>query len=238
MRVQPSSRKPEARPIRLAVVADVRLYREGMVHSLKRRNTLDVVGSATNQEETLTVITATHPDVVVLDMATRDSYAIARAIALEAPAVKTVAYAVANCATEIVACADAGVCGYVSRDASMDDLVTAVECVTRGDLPVPPAIAAELFRQLSLRRQDVGETPGLILTARERQILLLIDEGLSNKEIALRLHIEVATVKNHVHSVLTKMHVPTRSQAAARLTAGSSSRHNGAGAALVRQSTR
>jgi two-component system, NarL family, nitrate/nitrite response regulator NarL len=234
---QPSTTS-ETRRVRVIVVAEVRLYREGMVHSLSRRDSMDVVGSATNREETLALIGSRRPEVIVLDMATRDSYAIARAIAAEAPEVKTVAFAVANCEEEIFACADAGVRGYLSCDASIDDLVTAVEGVTRGDLPVPPQIAAELFRQLSRRRQDAPDAPRLVLTTRERQILLLIEEGLSNKEIASRLNIEVATVKNHVHSLLTKMHVSTRGQAAARLTTRSSGRPDRSGVADARQSIR
>jgi two-component system nitrate/nitrite response regulator NarL len=217
----PSKRECRAK-IRLLVIADVKLYRDGMVNSLSRRDTIDVAGSAQNFEEAMRLIESANPDVVVLDMATRDSLDILRAISGHAAGVKTVAFAVSDCAQEIFACVDAGVAGYVSRDASMDDLVLAVQSVIRGDLPVPPRIAAALFRRLAVLRKDEREGSVWTLTARERQILLLIDEGLCNKEIAARLNIEVATVKNHVHSVLTKMHVTTRGQAAARLgTTGS-----------------
>jgi two-component system nitrate/nitrite response regulator NarL len=210
--------------IRLLVVADVRLYREGMVNSLSRRENIVVTGAATSKDEALALVTTTNPHIVVVDMATSESYAIARAIAVQNPAVKTLAFAVPDGEHQILACVDAGVAGYVSRDASMDDLVIAVESVLRGDMPVPPQIAAALFKRLAVVRRDERETGSLLLTARERQILQLIDEGLSNKEIAVRLCIEVATVKNHVHSLLTKMQVTSRGQAAARLGAPARSR--------------
>jgi len=198
------------------VVAGVRLHRENIVNSLACHDRIEVAGAASSTDEVLALVASTAPAIVVIDMATGASDDIVRSIGAQA-AVKTVAFAVGDSEQEILACVDAGVAGYVSRDASMDDLVAAIESVARGDLPVPPRIAAALFRRLTVLRQSEREAPSMALTARERQILLLIDEGLSNKEISARLSIEVATVKNHVHSLLTKMQVNTRGQAAARL---------------------
>jgi two-component system, NarL family, nitrate/nitrite response regulator NarL len=221
--------------IRLLVVADVRLYRENIVSSLACRDGIEVTGAASSTDEVLALVSATAPAIVVIDMATAASDDIVRLLGAQAAAVKTVAFAVGDSEQEILACVDAGVAGYVSRDASMDDLVAAIESVARGDLPVPPRIAAAMFRRLTVLRQSEREAPSLPLTARERQILLLIDEGLSNKEIAARLSIEVATVKNHVHSLLTKMHVTTRGQAAARLAAPGAARAIRTGIANPRQ---
>jgi two-component system nitrate/nitrite response regulator NarL len=221
--------------IRLLVVAGVRLHRENIVNSLACRDGIEVTGAASSTDEVLALVAATTPAIVVIDMATAASDDIVRSIGAQAAAVKTVAFAVGDSEHEILACVDAGVAGYVSRDASMDDLVAAIESVARGDLPVPPRIAAALFRRLTMLRQTEREAPSLTLTARERQILLLIDEGLSNKEIAARLSIEVATVKNHVHSLLTKMQVNTRGQAAARLGGPNAARAIRAGIANPRQ---
>jgi two-component system nitrate/nitrite response regulator NarL len=212
--------------LRIVIVAGVRLYREGMANSLARRDGFHVAGVASSLDEAVPLVTSAEPDVVVLDMATEDSYEIARALRARASAIKTVAFAVANCEREIQACAEAGIAGYVSADASMDELVGAIEGVARGDLPVPPGIAAALFRHLTVRRNPARESSRLPLTARERQVLRLIEEDLSNKEIAAHLNIEVATVKNHVHSLLTKMHVASRGQAVARLTSSGSGRRD------------
>jgi len=103
----------------------------------------------------------------------------------------------------------------------MDDLVNTIHSVARGELLCSPRIAATLFRALHAQgsRPD-GDRLALTLTAREREIAPLIDRGLSNKEIAAQLRIEVATVKNHVHNLLEKLQVASRGEAAARLRAG------------------
>jgi two-component system nitrate/nitrite response regulator NarL len=213
--------------VRLFVIAEVRLHRESVSDNLSRGG-FTIAGTASTSEDVITRIAAAQPHVVVVDMATPAMQSIARVLALQAPGVKTVAFAVGDSEDEILACIDAGIAGYVSREAAIGDLVAAIESVLRGELPVPPRIAATLFRRLTVVRQSERESLGPVLTARERQILLLIDEGLSNKEIAARLTIEVATVKNHVHSLLTKMNVTTRGQAAARLSAPSTARRIGA----------
>ena len=222
-------------PTSLIVVADVRLHRESIVNSLSSRGAFEVAGVASNADEALALIGSCGAAIVLLDMVTQGSLDIAAALAARVPEVKTIAFAVGDSEREILLCVDAGVSGYVSRDASIDDLVAAIESVVRGDLPVPPRIAATLFRRLGTIRKGEREAPSQTLTARERQILLLIDEGLSNKEIAGRLTIEVATVKNHVHSLLTKMQVTTRGQAAACLDTNGSARHRRIGVANPRQ---
>jgi DNA-binding NarL/FixJ family response regulator len=119
---------------------------------------------------------------------------------------------------ELIACAEAGVAGFVRRDAAFDELTTTISSVVRGELPCSPQTAAILLRriaQLAAERRRVTVTARL--TPREREIVRLIDDGLSNKEIAGRLHIELATVKNHVHNILEKLQVHGRLEAAAHL---------------------
>jgi two-component system nitrate/nitrite response regulator NarL len=200
--------------ISLLIVADVRLYREGLGTSLGRREHLTVLGVAGSREAALALVASGPPDVVVLDMATRDSLAIARAISSAAPSVKIIAFAVEELDREILACGEAGVAGWVTREGSMDDLVAMIESVAREELLCSARMAATLFRRLaSLTRTPQAAAD--LLTAREREIAALIDRGFSNKVIAQRLNIEVATVKNHVHSILAKLHVSTRGEAAA-----------------------
>jgi two-component system, NarL family, nitrate/nitrite response regulator NarL len=220
MTLSPSS----ADPIRIIVVADVRLYREGLAGRLASRPELAVVGSAGHRDEALALLATAEPHVVVLDMAMRDSLQAVRAIRSQDPTIRIVAFAVDESEGNISACAEAGVAGYVPCEGSTDDLVETIRSCTRGELICSPRIAAMLFRRLcSLAGGGIERTGGssLIegcpLTGREQQVVELIDAGLSNKEIAQQLNIEVATVKNHVHNILEKLQVTTRREAAARL---------------------
>lgn len=213
---------------RLLVVADVRLYREGIHASLSKLPQFLVIGAVSTAEEALLLSVDTPPDIVIVDMATRNSLAVVRAIRRDLPVAHVVGFGVDEVEGEVLACAEAGLAGYVPSDASLDDLVARVESVHRGELLCTPKMAATLFRQLEVRGRDVKPQPeSVILTAREREVLRLVDEGLSNKEIAVRLSIEVSTVKNHVHNLLDKLQVTSRSQAAARLGTHVSVRQRG-----------
>ena len=203
--------------VRLVIVADVRLYREGMLASLSNRPPFLVVGAAATVEEAVRVATTACPHVAIVDMATRDRLTVVRSIRDAAPSVHIVGFGVEEIESEILACAEAGLAGYVPCEASLDDLVDRIASVCRGELLCTPKMAATLFRRLEVRDSDRPQIERRDLTAREREVLTLIDVGLSNKEIAVRLHIEVSTVKNHVHNLLEKLRVPSRMQAAARL---------------------
>jgi two-component system nitrate/nitrite response regulator NarL len=231
--------RPAEDPLRLLIVADVRLYREGMHASLSNRPQFSVVGAASNVDDALRLTVDTHPDVVIVDMATRQSLTVVRRIRHHAPTVPIVGFGVEEVEGEILACAEAGLAGYVPCEASLDDLVMRIESVHRGELLCSPRMAATLFRRLESGQRGDGLPPqGLILTAREREVLRLIDGGLANKEIAVQLHIEVSTVKNHVHNLLEKLHVTSRMQAAARLGTHVSARQRGLAAPAHLLSTR
>jgi two-component system nitrate/nitrite response regulator NarL len=204
--------------VRILIVAAVRLYREGMASCLGKRDDLAVVGTAANGIDALERVAALAPNVVLLDTATEDGVSLIRTLRETAPRVKTVLFAVENDERAIIASAEAGVAGYLPSDASLDDLTATIIRVTRGELSCPPSVAAALLRHVGAAATTAREHPGLVgLTAREREVLALIDAGLSNKEIAVRLRIEVATVKNHVHHLLDKLQVTSRAAAAAQL---------------------
>jgi DNA-binding NarL/FixJ family response regulator len=204
--------------IRLLIFADVRLYREGLRDSLASREPFEVVGAVSTVDETLRLARQSAPHVVIVDMATRDCLSGVRVMREQIPHVPLVGFGVEEVAGEILACAEAGLAGYVPNEATLDDLVARVMSVCRGELLCPPRIAASLFRRLEAPPGiPLSAGQALALTARERDVLGLIDAGLSNKEIAGRLSIEVSTVKNHVHRVLEKLQVTSRGQAAAQL---------------------
>jgi DNA-binding NarL/FixJ family response regulator len=183
--------------------------------------TVEAAASAADAVQRLTHHT---PDLVLLDLRCRNSHAVVQALAAARSSCRLIAFAVDDDEREILACAEAGASAYVPADASIDDLSQVVEIVTRGDQHLPPRVAAALLRRLAAHDADDPQAIGALhLTVRERQILGLVVQELTNKEIATRLNIEVATVKNHVHNLLLKLRVKSRSEAAARVRNGSRS---------------
>lgn len=211
------------------LLTPVALYRDGIARYLAASGAIDVVGvsggstsgrafEGPSGPSLVSLAKAARPDVILLDMALEDSGATARALRWALPSTPIIALAVPESEPDVLRCAEVGVSGYVSRDASLEDLLTAVGSAVSGEAICSPRIAASLFRRiaaLSFAAQEHEETPRL--TPREAEIVALIDDGLSNKQIARRLSIEVPTVKNHVHSVLEKLGASSRTEAAARV---------------------
>lgn len=219
-RLDPPQTLPEERPgrVRVVVLADICLYREGLKQVLSRSDKVDVAGTAGDVPAALELVREVEPDIVLLDFETPDTAALIRALLEVAPAAKVVPLAVRETADDVIAWAEAGAAGYVSREASLEDLVGTIEGVARGETPCSPRIAALLFQRVgALAREGRTEQPGARLTPRELEIARLIQRGHSNKEIAGQLHIEVPTVKNHVHSIFQKLEIRRRGEAVARL---------------------
>jgi DNA-binding NarL/FixJ family response regulator len=168
--------------------------------------------------EGITLVSSLGPCVILLDMATRGSAAGIRQIHSANPAARVVALGVADLEADIVACAEAGVDGYVARGGSLDELVQSAECAMRDEVYCSPKAVGQLFRRLAdlAPLQTIPDTREQDLTRREQQVLELITNGLSNKQIARTLGIELCTVKNHVHRVLEKLNVQRRAQLTAR----------------------
>ena len=212
-----------AHAAKVFIVAEVRLYREGLAGSLSACSRLAVVGTCATRVDARDRVRQLCPDVVLVDMATRESLELLGDLRAEDNGCKVLAFAVEENAADVIQCAEAGAAGYVTADASIDDLVAAIERIARSEFVCSPRIVAQLFSRMSQR----GELPSLAskaLTARERQVLDCIQQGYSNKEIAQKLNIAEPTVKNHVHHLLEKLDVTSRAQAAARTTIASSRR--------------
>lgn len=222
-RVLSPARSPDsfadAEPRLIAVLSDVRLYREGVVSSLSTHARIRVVGSGAVSADALADMTALKPEAIVLDMTAAHSAEFVRSLRALLPDIPIIAFAVSEVDTEVLACAEAGVAAYVGPDSSADDLADAVERALRGELLCSARTAAALFRQVGVLAQARPQLESAALTRRETEILGLIEQGLSNKEIARELQIGGATVKNHVHSVLTKLSVRRRGEAAAQFRA-------------------
>jgi two-component system, NarL family, nitrate/nitrite response regulator NarL len=202
---------------RLLIIGEVGLYREALAGSLARDERFEVVAVAAGVEEALEILEHVEADVLLVDAHTTEGAEAVRALAAAAPHVKLVALAVPEVEREVIAVAEAGASAFVTPDGSMEDLASVVESVERGEVLCSPGMAAGLFRRVAALARERGLDPiEEKLTAREVEVLRLIEEGLSNKEIAAVLSIELPTVKNHVHRILEKLNVDRRSQAAAR----------------------
>jgi len=206
--------------IRVIVVAELRLYREGLAELLDGRHGLRVVGASRGGDDALAEIEKLQPDVALVDMAMIDNIGAIRALVRRAPAVRIVALGLPETEQSVLPCVEAGIAAYVSRDGTLEDVVSAVHRIMEGEASCAPEIVASLFRRVAaLARQPREASPVAKLTRRELEIASLIISGLSNKEIASELQIEVSTVKNHVHNLFEKLGVRRRAQIAAWLRA-------------------
>jgi two-component system nitrate/nitrite response regulator NarL len=204
-------------PIRVVVAAELRLYRETLAYLLGGDARLTVVGTAATVADVVACAHAVKPDVTIVDFRGAAGRAAVRVLAESTAATRVVAIAVRETDAEVVGLAEAGVGGYVTRDESLEDLVDVIVAAVNGELRCSPRIAAALLRRVAAVRDREAYGAPARLTRRETQIMQLVDEGLSNKEIALQLQIERATVKNHVHNILEKLHARSRVEAAARI---------------------
>ena len=203
----------DASGIRVFIVSDVRLYREGLSDLLGGMGAISVVGAAASAEEGVERIRDVQPDVVLLDTAGGNVMG-AHDLLRGAPSARVVALAAPESEEDVIALAEAGVFGYVTREESLDDLVAAIESVARDEMVCSPWIATVLVKRVQALAAD-RPRPTQRLTAREAEILELVAQGLTNKEIAAQLYIEVTTVKNHVHNILEKLGVGRREEAVA-----------------------
>lgn len=199
--------------MKVLVVTEIRLYRDGVAEALRRL--LDVEQAATAATGAAAVVTARRTDcnVVLIDMSMTDSAATVQALLAARPSIKVVALGVPDEGPEVVACAELGIAGYVPREASLEELGDALRCALRGDAPCSSKVAASLIRHIALqaRSRPMDGRP-MQLTRRERDVVRLLESGLTNKEISSALDIQLSTVKNHVHNLLAKFGASGRAE--------------------------
>ena len=204
---------------RALIAGRSRVHRDALATVLAQAEGLHVVGTASHREEVLARLDDDRPDIVLIDLTMGEAARTVADIKARAPAIKVVAIALGETEAEVVELAEAGVAGYVLADGSLEDLIVAVESAVRGELYCPPRVAFTLLRRVGalaaqIKAEERAEGPLSTLTHREWEILQLVDQGMSNKEIARHQGIELATAKNHVHNILTKLHVHKRIDAA------------------------
>ena len=214
--------------IKVIVISDIKIYLEGLSQILSNIKPIQVIGAENNIENSILKIEHDSPDVILLDMTMAGSSGVAQKVMNFYPEAKIVALAVPEDENNITKCAEAGIAGYVAREASLDELIATIIGVNKGEFCVPPKIAACIFKTVKNFAQSATKKylPKIIksdeylfsgLTKREREIVSLLEQGLSNKQISRSLTIEVSTVKNHVHNILVKLDVKSRAQAVSLL---------------------
>lgn len=203
--------------IRVLVVNEIRLTCNVIAAVLEEEPDIDVIGLATTVEEALDQISRC--DVVLVSTGLPDGAALelTQAITETKSSVKVLALGLAESEAEILHYVETGADGYVLKDDSIDELLRQTRAVQDGEALVSPDIAAALMSRVAELAQFADTKEGdrvTDLTPREREVLELIGQDFSNQEIADHLVIEVGTVKNHVHSILQKLNVNSRLDAA------------------------
>jgi DNA-binding NarL/FixJ family response regulator len=208
---------PSEKLTTVAIVDDSRLVREALAAMLGRLPDLQVVASGAADAA---FIDETKPDVLLLDVGLRDedSLRVAASLAKRSPRTKVIVMDLIPMSDDIVQFVNAGVSGFVLKDATFDEFVATIRSVAAGGKVLPSRMTESLFSQIAKAADAQGHEQVLEdvrMTRREREVIELIGEGLSNKEIAQRLNIAAHTVKSHVRNVMEKLALHTRLQIAA-----------------------
>jgi DNA-binding NarL/FixJ family response regulator len=208
----------EAFPLRISIISDVRFLRESLAEVLPSTSMLSVSSLFADARDAIKFLASNQPDIVLLDAALPNGLAAVGEIRGVAWQLPVVVIAVAETAEEVIAWAEAGAAGYIPRTAGVADIVPLLVSIRRGEQPCPASVASGMLRRISNAGAPNGEhkalTSSMALTARETQIAQMIVGGMSNKDIARRLSIELATAKTHVHNILRKLNLQRRGQTA------------------------
>ena len=206
------SHPPRSHSQQVVVADGVRLTREGLAELLRAHGISPQVCGA-DPAQIVRTVTEAPADVVVLNFTTVDLPAATAAIRA-VHEVPIIAVSVSQTVTDVTQCAELGLAGFVLADDSVADLLALISTADAGETTCPPRAVPMLMQ--ALQRQAGASSATTPLTAREREIAALLDEGLANKEIAVRLGITPRTVKNHLHHVYEKLGVHSRGEVVAR----------------------
>lgn len=198
--------------IRLLLVDDQHLVRAGLKMLCSAASDVEVVGEATNGQQAIRLAASVHPDVVLMDlrMPGVDGIAATSRILAARPSTRIVALTTFDDDDHLYPALAAGTCGFLIKDASPDELLDGIRRAAAGDSPFSPTVLKRLVTHAVAAKMAPAAPYQLDITAREREVLALVGAGLSNGEIADRLHVGVTTVKTHIASLLSKTSTPNR----------------------------
>jgi len=202
---------------RVLLVDDHEIYRAGLRGLLEEAG-IDIVGEAANGETALQLVEEKHPNVVIMDLNMPGIGGIeaARHISTLAPLTRVIMLTVSSAAPDITDAVLAGACGYLLKSATTQEIVSGIAAASRGDALLSPSVAAKLLERVREQpvRPTVPDPASASLTDREIEVLRLLSSGMDNAEIGRTLFISPSTVKNHISSILLKLQIENRIQAA------------------------
>lgn len=206
--------------IRLLLIEDNRLLREGLAAMLKKQKDMNVVETVGNGENILAIMQKYKPEVILLDLGlrSRNSLNLVKLAKKNFPTSKVIMMDLIPVQADVYEFVKAGVSGFILKDATVNDFLKTIRSVAKGLQILPPNLTGSLFSQI-VEHAISGSNPSALIdsvrmTKRERQVIELVSEGHTNKEIAQKLHLSTYTVKSHVHNILEKLALSTRVQIA------------------------
>ena len=199
--------------VTIVVADDHPLFRRGVVQSLTAEETFSVIGEAGTGEEALRLVAEQNPDILLLDIGMPGAGGIAAVgqVMAACPLTRVLMLTVSESPDDLMRALTAGARGYVLKGVSGEALATAVRAVAAGEVFVTPALASTILYEMT---HDEPKDPLDQLTEREQQVLQLLGEGLTNREIGERLFLAEKTIKHYMTNVLQKLHVRSRVEAA------------------------
>ena len=203
--------------VRVLLVDDHDLFRTGL-RTLLEEQAVEIVGEAVNGYEAVRLVEEHAPDVVLMDLDMPGKHGIdaTREIAAVAPLTRVVVLTISDEDADVMDAVIAGACGYLLKDATIQELLRGIAAASKGESLISPSIAAKVLQRVRATSPDVEAAEMLIaqLSDRELQVLKLIANGKDNAQIAGELFISAKTVKNHISNILLKLSIENRIQAA------------------------
>ena len=206
--------------IRILLIEDNRILRDGIRAVINKQADLKVVAASGGNHDTLLQARTSKPHVVLIDLGLRseNGLRVVGILTKELPNIRVIGMGLIPSQQDVVEFVEAGAAGFILKDATIADVLGTIRTVAQGTRVLPPLLTGSLFSHVvdHALRKGKGKLPNAVrMTKREREVIVLIAEGLSNKDIAGRLNLSTYTVKSHIHNILEKMALHSRLEIAA-----------------------
>jgi DNA-binding NarL/FixJ family response regulator len=205
--------------IRLLLIEDNRLLRDGIISMLKKQHDIDIIPESGNNRNTIAKIQQLKPNIILLDLGlrNRNSLSMVEFVKKDFPNAKVIVMDIAPVQGDINLFVKAGASGFILKDATLDELLNTIRTVAEGTNVLPPDLSESLLSQIveyALKGGKIKLKEAVRMTKREHEVIGLIGDGLSNKEIGYMLHVSTFTVKSHIHNIMEKLALHTRLEVA------------------------
>src|SRR3970040_695874 len=203
------------RKIRLLLIEDNRLLRDGIFSILKAHRDIIIIAASGDGKNTLVKIKQLKPNVILLDLGLRsqNSLHVVEIVKKDFPEAKIIVMDLAPVQADVLQYVKAGANGFILKDASLNDFLITIRTVAEGSTVLPPLLVDSLFSQIvdhAVREGNSKLKEAVRMTAREREVIGFLGEGLTNKDIATHIHVSMYTVKSHIHNIMEKLALHTR----------------------------